>query len=414
MSMEAASPEESSGAQVAAIDAALASEEQALAEGVGGVFAPEPAPHRKPRRMYYGDAIRIFGTIAVVIGHCADMRLFDTRVLDRDWWICNIWDSATRWAVPLYIMLSGALLLDPARDEAPRNFYRKRLARLGVPLVFWTAFYMWFSVHYLTGWNRTWKTVFLGLAVGKPYDHLHFIFRIAGLYFFTPMFRVWLRHAPRKMQWWAVGMALALSSGDSIMNAITGNETSVFMRFVPFIGYYLLGYLLRDTVVCDRDLKRCWTGFAATYLLLLLGTGWTVHQFHAPNSFLKGPPSLEMLQYDFLSPVRIAMAIFVWLIFVRIFNQPWPKTERNRAIVGWWASTTLGVYLIHPMFREVVYTRRIWIPYVLRERFMDHGLNPTWPNIWLGVPLMTVGVYALSLLAVAAVMKLPYFRRIMG
>src|SRR4051812_43266282 len=73
-------------------------------------LAPDPAA---PRRMHYGDAIRIFGTIAVVIGHVADMRLFSTHVLDRDWWICNIWDSLFRWAVPLYIMLSGALLLDP-------------------------------------------------------------------------------------------------------------------------------------------------------------------------------------------------------------------------------------------------------------------------------------------------------------
>ena len=373
------------------------------------VFAPAPS---QPRRMYYGDAIRIFGTIAVVIGHVADLRLFSTQVLDRNWWICNLWDSLTRWAVPVYIMLSGALLLDPARAEPSHHFYRKRLLRIGVPLVFWTAFFMWFDVKY-TGWRPSWKAAWLNLALGKPYVHLHFIFRIAGLYLFTPMLRVWLRHTHRKMQCWTVGMALVLSAGDSIMNSITDNEPSVFARFVPFVGYYLLGYLLRDTVLTARGLRRASAGFIASYLVLLLGTGWTVHLFHAPGTFLKGPPSLEMLQYDFLSPIRIVMAMCAWLLFVNIFNKPWPQSELARRRVGWWAGTTLGIYLIHPMFREILYTRRVWIP-GLYDHWISYHFGPEWPNIWLGIPLMATLVYGLSLAVIAVVMRIPYVRRIAG
>lgn len=363
--------------------------------------------------MYYGDAIRIFGTIAVVIGHVADLRMFDTHVLDPHWWVCNLWDSFTRWAVPVYIMLSGALLLDPARAEPSRDFYRKRLTRIGVPLVFWTAFFMWFDVVY-TGWCPTWKEAWLKLALGKPYVHLHFIFRIAGLYVFTPMLRVWLRHTHRNMQCWTVGMVLALSAGDSIMNSITNNEPSVFARFVPFIGYFLLGYLLRDTRLSARGIRRAWAGFITSYIVLLLGTALTVHLFHAPGTFLKGPPSLEMLQYDFLSPVRIAMSICAWLLFVSLFNKPWPESEAARQRIGWWAGTTLGVYLIHPMFREILYTRRIWIPGITQMHYLTFNLGPEWPNIVLGIPLMAIVVYALSLAVIAVVMKIPYVRRIAG
>ena len=159
--------------EAASIDPGLANEASNLAQGVGGVFAPEAAPAHKPRRMHYGDAIRIIGTFAVVIGHVADLRLFSDHVLDGEWWICNLWDSLTRWAVPVYIMLSGALLLDPGRAEAPRDFYRKRLGRIGVPLVFWTAAFMWFSVEY-TGWAsyesfHGWKAAWLLLDGRKPY-----------------------------------------------------------------------------------------------------------------------------------------------------------------------------------------------------------------------------------------------------
>jgi hypothetical protein len=108
-SAASASAASASAASAHDVDPGLAQESRSLAAGVGGVFAPQPldydSPLHKPRRMHYGDAIRILGTVAVVIGHVADMRLFSAHVLDRDWWICNAWDAMTRWAVSAYIML---------------------------------------------------------------------------------------------------------------------------------------------------------------------------------------------------------------------------------------------------------------------------------------------------------------------
>lgn len=358
------------------------------------VFAPAPG---KPRRMHYGDAIRIFGTVAVVIGHVADMRLF-AHPLDRDWWIANFWDAFMRWSVPAYIMLSGALLLDPVRVEPPEVFYRKRLGRIGVPLVFWTVAFMLFSVYY-TQW-KTWPEAFRELALGKPYTHLHFIFRIAGLYFFTPMMRIWLRHTSMRMQFITVTTALILSSGDSIMNGITGSEPSVFARFVPFVGYYLLGYLLRQTRVSRAGLIVCWIGFIGTSILLAVGTGMLVK---VTGGQMKGYPSIQMILYDFLSPIRIVMAICVWLIFVNTFTSPWPASPKAREIVGWWAATTLGLYLIHPIFREILYFHA-W----------DSGKGVWWPNVWIGIPLASLIVYIVSLAATAVIMKIPYVRRIAG
>ena len=351
------------------------------------------------------------------------MRLFSDKTLDQEWWIANAWDAASRWAVPIYIMLSGALLLDPSRKELPSTFYRKRLGRLGVPLVFWTAFFMWFGVQYtkavsyqtpdgvkVTGVTAAWYL----LAMGKPYVHLHFIFRIAGLYLFTPMMRIWLANTPRKMQWVGVIAVLSLSGADSVMNALTRTEPSVFARFVPFIGYYLLGYMLRDTVVSKRGMIYCWVGFIVTYLILMLGTGWTVWRYHKTGSQLIGPPSMEMLQYDFLSPTRIVMTICVWLIFVRLFRHPWPKSERGRKIFGWWASTTLGIYLIHPMFRDIFDCQRKWIPFTSYDTFMFHPYKATYPNIWIGIPLTVFMVYFWSLVVIAILMKIPLIRRIAG
>ena len=68
----------------------------------------------RPRYLPFGDAARVLGTIAVVVGHVCDIVQYGSPTLD-EFWITNFFNSASRWAVPVYIMLSGSLLLDPAR-----------------------------------------------------------------------------------------------------------------------------------------------------------------------------------------------------------------------------------------------------------------------------------------------------------
>src|SRR5580658_8953741 len=248
---------------------------------------------KKPQWMHYGDGIRILGTIAVVFGHVCDVGL-DSDPLSRNWWVCQSIDAAMRWAVPVYIMLSGALLLDPARAESSTHFYRKRMSRIGVPLVFWSAFFMLFSVKY-TGW-ATAKQAWINLAIGEPYVHMHFIFRIAGLYAFTPMIRVFLRHSTRRMQVGTVVLLLALSSADSIANSFTITNLSAFARFAPYLGYYLCGDLLRHSFLSRRGLALACLGWVGSALVMIFGTGLLVHLYG-----MQWNPSPGLLLYDPLS-----------------------------------------------------------------------------------------------------------------
>ena len=362
-----------------------------------------PDPHQ-PRRMNYGDAVRILGTWAVVVNHVCDMYLGNSKImLNGTWWTINFVDSAMRWAVPAYIMLSGALLLDPARGDTPQKFYKKRLARIGIPLVFWTAFFIWFSFYFLVpkGWVTP-QQIWRNLGEGKPYAHLHFIFRIAGLYAFTPMFRIFLRHASRAMQIAAVVMCLGLASGDSLLNALNKTEPSVFMRFVPFIGYYLLGYLLREAHLSRKSLIFCWLGAAASIAALAAVTGLLIVRNDGKFDWY---PSVQMAFYDFMSPLRIIMAICVWLIFVNTFRHPWPKHHGLRTMISWWASTTLGLYLAHPALRDILY---------LHGFDALHPFGNQYTNIWLGIPLVWLMIYLPSLIFTIVIMRIPYVRRIDG
>jgi surface polysaccharide O-acyltransferase-like enzyme len=466
------------------VDGALGGTEAGLTTAADIIVAPTPAlpaqpaadgpllprPAAKPQWMHYGDHIRILGTIAVVLNHVADMTLYGAVPLSHQWWACNWWDAACRWAVPVYIMLSGSLLLDPARGEPPGVFYRKRLARLGVPLVFWSAFFMWLDVYY-TGWRATVNPAFevdgpAGqfahhylwaehtrwewfkylvfqkpaaswrlLLVGQPYVHMHFIFRIFGLYAFTPMLRVFVRHATRPMLWGTVILLLTVSAADTVANNLTETSLSMFFRFVPFLGYYLFGYLMRDGAPSWGWLGAAWLGFAGSIAVLAGGTGLLVKRFIVEpgvHDTIYGPPSLGMMLYDFVSPVRVVMGLCAWVVLVSLFRNPFPRGKVGRSVIRFWANTTLGLYLIHPLFRELwwaglkpfTWRGKPLLDWVLQHWFSEQWLSrhpggidaawAGWHGVGRGVPGTAVLVYVPSLLATLVLMRIPWVRRIAG
>ena len=122
--------------------------------------AEEPDPRAEPLVLAsagheptgWFDLARVLAILAVVVVHETSGEVGGRDAGDpatAAWWTANLLDSASRWCVPVFLMVSGALLLDPRRTDRPRDFYRRRLSRIGVPLVVWTAVYLVFRSLYL-------------------------------------------------------------------------------------------------------------------------------------------------------------------------------------------------------------------------------------------------------------------------
>src|SRR5208283_3699162 len=64
------------------------------------------------------------------------------------WWTAIVYKSLALSCVPLFVMLSGALLLQPAKLNEPiRVFLKKRLSRIGLAFAFWSAVYTAWSFY---------------------------------------------------------------------------------------------------------------------------------------------------------------------------------------------------------------------------------------------------------------------------
>ena len=193
----------------------------------------------------------------VIVVHAAIEPHPVVQVMDQAevfrWFTVNTYDSLARSSVPLFVMLSGALLLQPSKVEPVRVFLRKRLVRLGLPFIFWGAAY--FAWRFLVNHEAlSASSIIQGILTG-PYYHFWFLYMLFGLYLITPVLRVVTAYAERKiikyfLMLWFFGTAivplLVLLSGFSVelkLFAVTG-----------WIGYFLLGYYLLETRVRSSTL----------------------------------------------------------------------------------------------------------------------------------------------------------------
>lgn len=136
--------------------------------------------------------IRIFSILAVIILHTSSVYVENgiaNSSFDMNWWISDAFDSVTRWCVPVFVIISGYLLL--GKNESVSIFFKKRASKILIPLIFWSLFYTLYSVLLMIHSNHHLKIkeIIYPFIVGKPYYHLWFVFMIPFLYLITPLLR---------------------------------------------------------------------------------------------------------------------------------------------------------------------------------------------------------------------------------
>ena len=100
-------------------------------------------------RIVWLDVARLFAMFMVVCCHCADPFNFypggNPPPAIAQWGA--LWGAFLRPCVPLFVMITGALML-PVREESS-IFYKKRITRVFFPFLIWSLIYAIFP--WLTG-----------------------------------------------------------------------------------------------------------------------------------------------------------------------------------------------------------------------------------------------------------------------
>lgn len=187
-------------------------------------------------RVAYIDVIRIVATFGVIALHvfCTE---YHSSVGTYHWYVSVVGDSLVRWSVPLFVMISGALFLQPAKDVSFRILLKKYIPRLLLAYVFWSIAY---STMTAIGYIINGRELRLGLLV--PHFHLWYIPMLIGVYLLIPLLRkiVFEEKLARAalLIWigYLIGCFCKFNQIPQI--GILFNSNSI----IGYAGYFVLGY----------------------------------------------------------------------------------------------------------------------------------------------------------------------------
>lgn len=356
----------------------------------------EPVATAGPTRVVALDLLRICAVVGVVAIH-----VFGAIVSDADrsgtpgWWLAVVLDLGNVWVVPVFVMVSGALLLGGRAQKAgPASFYRKRLLRLGPAFVFWQVFYV-VVVRWLLSDQQLSLGSVAGMVIdGRTYTHLYFLWLIAGLYVIAPVLAAFLAGGgPRRAVIFAacVLAATVVTYSASGLMGWAGQPRPIILtaltQWIPYVGYFLAGWALRALA------PRGWAA-VAIWVLTALALAEIVWQYGVRPDF---PLLQAAAPVSYLGPVVALASIGVFLSFSALFARV-QLPPRILAFVRELSDAAFGVFLVH--FALIVALRAI------------PGFGPRTISSLPVAILLWVTVVVLSFVISIACRRIPYVRRI--
>lgn len=236
-----------------------------------------PFAATSPAGLTFTSLLRIIAIAAVVLIHVFAAIAGNEEIrFTRTWWVGTTLAVGVAWAVPAFVMVSGALLLSPSNESAG-SFYRRRLARIGIPLVAAHIGYVLLRVTAM-GDAVTAEGLVGEIAAARVFTHLYFFWIVLGLYAITPLLRPFVeRVGPRGIRaaglvavGWMVAVTVVAAVLRHLGTGVVVWQPAALVLFIPYLGYFLVGYAIRDVVLGARGLALAIPGAVAGIALTVI------------------------------------------------------------------------------------------------------------------------------------------------
>ncbi|MGR5243012.1 acyltransferase [Photobacterium damselae] len=287
------------------------------------------------KKIWFFDLLRCIAAIAVVIIHVlGPYREQLGQIPQFDWITAITFNSFSRWAVPVFILISGALLLSNPKPIEANYFITRRVSKVLIPFVAWSLFYAGLAGVSLSGFDGAVSINLLKHAfTHETYYHLGFFYYFIPLYLLVPLFHFFVHRAEPSQVRAVIGVWLIFTL--LFLLRVDGPWSN---QYVLYSGYLLLGYGLYQY----QRPKLVWLLPLGVVALLL--TDWmVVHLSLVAGEYTVG----RWLSYKTLNTVLIASLVFVGC---RWWAERCEWSVMAKQGISFISRYSLGVYLLHPLF----------------------------------------------------------------
>lgn len=392
-----------------------------------------------PRKQFL-DVLRVLATCAVVLMHVLTgaTDVTDASIVpEYRSLLLSVMDLVT-WCVPIFLLISGYLFLNPERTLTYPVMIKKYCRRIALAILLFGVPY---AASELVVAERTFRIRMIPEALkmtlmGHTWSHMWYLYLILFLYLITPLLKKVLRVLP---VWGVVAMMAVIFLGSSVapfLNKVLDvNSIPVLPDGGVYFLYYLCGYFFAVREVCvdkgrnaGSQMVEPGSGRRAGDNTECDGETQNVES-RAWNVWLKAAVAvlaMGMILSRTLAGFSIQMAYnypFTVLLAVLLFATGWnggrdgaasAAREKNRIHrIPWQEAGALSfaVYLVHPVYVNLLYKFVKITPFTVLEQCGVQSVAAGQVVLILLLAAFCLVVLALATATAWVLRKIPVLRK---
>lgn len=322
-------------------------------------------------RILYLDVLRILATFAVIALHVYATQ-YKTSFGYREWYYALTGNALVRWAVPMFLMISGTLFLRPTIKLDYSKLLKKYILRLTIAYIFWVIFYHLYFIA-------------ISQEAPTPFIHLWFVPMLIGVYLFIPVLKKIAEDRSLLKSilliWFllfSVGKVIGLDKIPQVGTIFRGSSIIIYS------GYFLLGYYI-DGIVTTKKQRQI------IYILGCLGAISSIGT-NAYFSFKNGHGDITIMDNN-CAPHVVLMAVAIFIAVKQVSSK---YTKHLPKITEYLQKDLFGIYLTH----------MIW------HSLFNHPSIRNCTSQLITLPLITIAVFVFSLYTTKIIRKIPLLKKV--
>ncbi len=344
------------------------------------------------KRTTYLDMLRLIACMMVVGVHVSALCLENLDVTSINFKVMNGFDCFSILGVPLFVMISGSLLLSEQRTDSIRHLYFHKAGKLLFLYFFWFLFY---NVYNFINNGQVWslenvkQEIVLESLLGRGIYHLWFLPMMISLYLLTPFIKNFM--ADRTKCLWFLGLyfilAILLPTALKFEFPYKTIVASLYERFpnvlfTGYIGYYILGHVLHEFLPKLSAKVLAGVGVCGVIFFAI--------EVYACNLYSEKTGELSIILNDTMAVNAFVACTCIFVLGKHI------KLSESR-FLSKSAGLTLGIYLLHPFVLDL---------------FHKAGLDTLFAPAAIAVPVVVLLVTVSTAVLVYVISKIPVIRRL--
>ncbi len=329
------------------------------------------------------DLVKVVAIIGVLIIHTCG---WNVAVGSGEWIAGLFWGSISRASVPLFLMASGAVMLNTKKEISLKKLYSKNILRILAAMFFWGVAYKVYSlcIQGVFSAEGLWQGIKEVLVFNQEF-HFYYMHMILIVYIFLPITRIIVKNATKNQLQYFLGVWFVFSSlfptlkvfyPFSLLGGVTG-QWAVNLVYSS-IGFGVLGLFLKE-----YGLPRIISVLSAIagFLIIFVGTYEMSLKY-------------DILYEHFLAGTGVGAVLLAVGIFGLIGKVNIKKEKIKNAII-WLSKASFAIYLVHML---IIYTLN------------SFGVNIEFTHYILSIPVIALTVGVVSAVVYLILSKIPVIK----